>query len=127
MKLLDTMVFVSALNPFDKYHKQGMDYLRALRSAGDLHVPTSTLLEFDLVMRNSRYTENEILETWTALAPAIGARSIATTPTAHITASQLRSKGLSYFDSLITAFAKETDAIVITRDHEIAKYVGTAW
>lgn len=127
MKLLDTMVLVSAMNPADKYHKAGMAYLTRLQSAHQSYVPTSTLTEFDLVMRNNEYTEGEIAETWTAIAPLIGNRVMATTPSAHVTATEMRLKGLTYFDSLIVALAKETKAVVITRDAEIAKHVKTEW
>ena len=127
MKLLDTMALVSAMNPADKYHKVGMAYLRTLQSADENYIPTSTLTEFDLVMRNCEYTESEIAETWTALAPLIGNRIAPTTPSAHLTAAQVRLKGLSYFDSLIVGLAKEMKAVVITRDGATAKHVKTEW
>ncbi len=127
MKLLDTIVLVSAMNPADKYHKDGMEHLRSLQSGGDVCVPTSALIEFDLALRNSGYTEDEIAETWRALAPLVGQKLSATTPTAHLSAAGMRTKGLTYFDSLITALAKEMRAVVITRDTQISKHVNTEW
>jgi predicted nucleic acid-binding protein len=127
VKLLDTIILVSAMNPDDKYHKTGMTYLTTLQSAEETYVPTSTLTEFDLVMRNSEYTESEIAATWTALVPFLGRRIAPTTPSAHLTAAELRAQGLTYFDSLIVALAKETKAVVITRDAEIARRVETEW
>jgi len=127
VKLLDTIVLVSAMNPADKYHRTGIYYLTTLQSADETYVPTSTLTEFDLVMRNSAYTESEIAETWTALTPLLGKRVVPTTPSAHLTAAEMRVKGLTYFDSLIAALAQETGAVVITRDTAIAKHVETEW
>ena len=127
MKLLDTIVLVSAMNPANKYHKTGMSYLTTLRSAEETYVPTSTLTEFDLVMRNSEYSESEIAETWTALAALLGDRVAPTTPYAHLTAAEMRVKGLTYFDSLIVSLAREMKAAVITRDAEIARHVETEW
>ena len=127
MKLLDTIVLVSAMNPANKYHKTGMSYLTTLQSAEETCVPTSTLTEFDLVMRNSEYTESEIAETWAALTPLLGHRVAPTTPSAHLTAAGMRVKGLTYFDSLIVALAREMKAAVITRDAEIARHVETEW
>jgi predicted nucleic acid-binding protein len=127
VRLLDTIVLVSAMNPADKYHRTGIYYLTTLQSAEETYVPTSTLTEFDLVMRNSAYTESEIAETWTALIPLLGKRVVPTTPSAHLTAAEMRVKGLTYFDSLIAALAQETGAVVITRDIEIAKHVETEW
>jgi len=127
VKLLDTIVLASAMNPANKYHKTGMSYLTTLQSAEETYVPTSTLTEFDLVMRNSEYKESEIAETWTALAPLLGRRVAATTPSAHLTAAEMRAKGLTYFDSLIVALAKEMRAAVITRDAEISRHVETEW
>jgi hypothetical protein len=52
VKLLDTIILVSAMNLASKYHKTGMPYLTTLQSAEEGYVPTSTLTEFDLIMRN---------------------------------------------------------------------------
>ncbi len=127
MRLLDTMVLVSAMNPGNKHHKTGMTYLKRLRTSETTLVPTSTLIEFDLVMRNNGYTESEIADTWAALASFIEEKFVATTISAHMAAAGMRTKGLTYFDSLLTALAKEMDATVITRDGEILKYVDTEW
>jgi len=127
LKLLDTMVLISAMNPTNKHHKTGMMYLKELRASESIRVPTSTMIEFDLVMRNNGYTESEIIDTWNALASFIEQKLTATTISAHAIASGMRAKGLTYFDSLITATAKEMHATVITRDDEISKYVDTEW
>ena len=127
MKLLDTVVFVSALNPDERHHKTAITHLKSLRTDQDVFVPTSTLTEFDIALRNNGYTRSEIFETWQALAPMIGRKLTPTTPTAHQMAAMLRLGGMQYFDSLITALAQEMKAIVITRDTEIIKRVETAW
>jgi predicted nucleic acid-binding protein len=127
MKLLDTIVFVSALNPDERQHRTAMAHLKSLRSGQDVYVPTSTLIELDMVLRNNGYTRNEIFETWQALAPLIDRKLTATTPTAHQTAAMLRLGGMTYFDSLITALAQERKAVVITRDLEVTKRVETEW
>jgi predicted nucleic acid-binding protein len=127
VKLLDTMVLVSAMNRANKYHNTGMSYLATLQSTENTYVPTSTLTEFDLVMRNREYTESEIAETWAALTPFLGEKVAPITPSAHLAATDLRVKGLTYFDSLIAALAKETKAVVITKDAEIAKHAETEW
>lgn len=127
MKLLDTMVLVSAMNPINKHHKTGMTYLKELRTSDSIRVPTSTIVEFDLVMRNNGYTEREISDTWNALTSFIEQKLTATTISAHAAASGLRANGLTYFDSLLTALAQEMNAKVLTRDEEISKYVETEW
>lgn len=96
MKLLDTMVLVSAMNPGSKYHKTGMTYLRGLRAYEATHIPTSTLIEFDLVMRNNGYTESEIADTWTALAPFVERKFVATTPSA-LSGYRNEGKGVDVF------------------------------
>ncbi len=127
MKLLDTVILVAAMNPADKHHKIGIARLRDLRSEKGIFVPSSTLTEFDLVMRNRGYEEHEVSETWRALVPFIGGKVLATTPSAHLLAAEVRRSGLTYFDSLITALAKELGASVLTNDAEISKQVGTEW
>lgn len=127
MKLLDTMVLVGAMNPTDRYHKTAMMYLKETKNSERAHLPTSTLIEFDLVMRNNGYTEDEISDTWRALSPLVQENCVATTLSAHSVAPSFRAKGLSYFDSLITALASEMDAIVVTRDDAISKHVRTEW
>ncbi len=127
MKFLDTMVLVSAVNPDDRYHNAGMAHLNSFRSSEEVYVPTSTLTEFDLVLRNRGYDETEVRETWAALAPLIGDKITAVTPSAHLSAAELRSRGLSYSDSLMAAHAKQIGAIVVTRDPKIARHVKTEW
>lgn len=127
MRLLDTMVLVSAMNPSNKHHKTGMTYLKGLRTSEATFVPTSTLIEFDLVMHNNGYTESEIADTWTALTSFIEQKFVATTISAHMAAAAMRVKGLTYFDSLLTALAKEMNATVITQDDEISRHVDTRW
>jgi predicted nucleic acid-binding protein len=121
------MVLVGAMNPTDKHHRTSMMYLKELRTSESTHVPTSTLIEFDLVMRNKGYTEEEIAETWRALSSLVEDNYVATTPSAHLTAASFRAKGLTYFDSLITALAAESNAIVVTRDDAISQHVNTEW
>jgi len=127
MKFLDTVVFVSALNPDERYHRTAIAHLKSLRTDQDVYVPTSTLTELDITLRINGYTRSEIFETWQALAPMIGRKLTATTPTAHQMASMLRLGGMQYFDSLITALAQERKAVVITRDPEITKRLETEW
>ena len=125
MKLLDTMVFVSAMNPSNKLHKTGMAYLNELKTSELTRVPTSSLVEFDLVMRNNDYTEDEISNTWGAVMPLVEGSYVSTTPSAHLVAASLRMKSLTYFDSLIAALAIETNSVVVTRDDAIARHVKT--
>ena len=92
MKLLDTIVLVSAIKPTNKHHKKGMMSLKELRAS--MHVPTSTMIEFDLVMRNNGYTESEILDTLNAFASFIEERLAEPTISVHAIASGMRTKGL---------------------------------
>jgi len=121
------MVLVAAMNPIDKYHKAGMTYLKNLGKSKPCNIPTSTLTEFDLVMRNKAYTEDEIADTWRALSPLVEENYLPTTLSAHLSAASFRARGLTYFDSLITALAVEMNAVVVTRDDAISKHVGTEW
>ena len=57
------MVFVGALNPDERHHKTAVAHLKSLRSDQDVYVPTSTLTELDIAMRNNGYTRSEIYET----------------------------------------------------------------
>jgi hypothetical protein len=88
------MVLVSAMNPTNKHHKTGMMYLKELRTSESIRVPTSTLIEFDLVMRNNGYTESEILDTLNAFASFIEERLAEPTISVHAIASGMRTKGL---------------------------------
>jgi hypothetical protein len=76
-------------------------------------------------MHNSGYTETEIMEAWTALALLVCRMLLATTLMAHVAAVEMRFKELAYFDSLMAALAKETQAIVVRRDAMISKHVDT--
>lgn len=121
------MVLVAAMNPTDKHHKIALTYLKEVGTSEQARIPTSTLVEFDLVMRDKGYTEDEASETWRALSPLVGNNHVGTTLAAHLLAASFRAKGLTYFDSLITALAAEMNAVVVTRDHAISKHVTTEW
>lgn len=128
MRLLDTVVIVGALNPDDDHHGKASTYLDRLRRAPAVHIPDSTLFEFDLLMKARGYTEAERETTWLELSPKIPRKKIVNiSPTVLAAASELQAEGMGYFDSLITALALELRASVITDDRAIAARVKAEW
>lgn len=128
MKLIDTTVIVGALKPDDDHHKKASIYFNRLIEAADIRIPTSTLIEFDLVMKARNYTDSERETTWLELSPKIPREKIISiSPTALATSSHLQSQGMGYFDSLITALALELKASIITDDKAIAAKVKAEW
>ncbi len=128
MRLLDTVVIVGALNPDDRHHKKSLIYLDDLKRVPAVHIPDSTLFEFDLLMKARGYAEAERETTWLELSLKIPRRkTVSVSSTALAAASELQADGMGYFDSLITALALELGASVITDDRAIAARVKAEW
>lgn len=128
MRLLDTVVFVGALNPLDQHHRAATRHLASLISDPDVFVPTSTLLELDLLFKARGYTTEERYQTWLELTPKIPAeKTTVQTATSFAVASELESEGMDYFDALLTARSLELGAKIVTDDKDIAKRAETQW
>ncbi len=128
MKLFDTVVIVGALNPDDRHHRKASVYLDSLTEDPALVIPASTMIEFDLLMKVRKYTDNERATTWLEISSKIpGDKVLIHTPLDLAKASELKSQGMTYFDSLITALALEREGTVVTDDEAVASTVSTEW
>ena len=128
MKLLDTVVLVEALNADDKHHRKASTHLHSLIENPTVMVPSTTLIEFDLLMKARDYSQEERRQTWLELSPRLPKAKIAIpTPTSMGEACLLEREGMGYFDALITALAVELRAEVITDDKAISSRVTSSW
>ncbi len=128
MKLIDTVAVVGFLNPDDKVHKRASEHIESISAANDVFVAASTLVETDLVMKISGYTEAERRTSWEALESAIpSGRLIPNSASSLRDAITLQENGMDYFDSLVASLAKETGSAVITTDRKIEDVVETEW
>jgi predicted nucleic acid-binding protein len=103
-------------------------HLDLVNRSEETFVPSSSLTEFDLVMKGRNYTVNQRRDAFDWLANFIPETKIVfgSVGTFKIAAG-LEEGGMSYFDSLISAAAIEKDATVLTPDEEISRVVNTAW
>ncbi len=128
MKLIDTVAVVGFLNPDDKVHKRASEHIESISAANDVFVAASTLVETDLVMKISGYTEAERRTSWEALESAIpSGRLIPNSASSLRDAITLQESGMDYFDSLITSLARENGSTVVTTDKKIAASVDSEW
>jgi len=128
MRLIDTVVLVSSINPNDRLHLKSRNYLNAVTSDRQTFVPAPALIEFELELKSHKFDEKERITVFEDLAPFIPKNKVvaqSVTSMAHALTFYLA--GMSYFDSLIASMAKEANATVVTTDKAIAKVVKTQW
>ena len=128
MRLVDTVVIIGAINEADKLHKKSLAHLAGLESAADIFVPSPMLIEVMLELKSRRFNNQELTTVFEDLAAVIPKNKIIPQSiTSMAMAIGYYDKGLSFFDSLICAMAKELEATVITTDKEIASHVNVTW
>ena len=123
MKLLDTIVLVAAANPENEYHGRAVEYLDFLgNKVEDTFLPMTTLIEFILVMKGRKYTPGQRRVVFSWLSNLVPENKIISNSSSSLgIAIELQEKGLSYFDSMISALAIEKNATVLTSDKMISQ------
>jgi predicted nucleic-acid-binding protein len=128
MKLVDTVAIIGFLNPKDRLHERSLEHLRRTSSDDQVYVPTVSLIETDLVLKVRGYSDSEREVSWRTLETQIPAEKIMpNSPSTIQRAVALQRQGMDYFDSLVTALAKDTGSVVITTDKIIKGVVETEW
>lgn len=126
MKIIDTVVLIGSILK-NKHHDVAFNHLRSVRNKKEIYVPSSALIEFDLILKNRGYTQEERKITFDAIMPYIPERKVLPiTPEVISQIPSLESE-LSYFDAFIVAYALNLKATVITTDSEISKWVEVEW
>ena len=128
MKLIDTVVLVASINAKDRLHLRAQNHLNALKDDNETFVPAPALIEFELELKSHGFNEKERMTVYEDLLPVVPKdKVIAQSISSMAQALTLYVSGMSYFDSLIAAMAKEADATVITTDKVVANVVKTTW
>jgi predicted nucleic-acid-binding protein len=128
MKLIDTVVIIGFLNTKDRLYVRSSEHMERISKEDDIFVPVSSLIEADLIMKISGYTDSEREFSWGALETEISNdKVISNSSSSFRHAADYQKNGADYFDSLIASLAKETNSIVITTDKRIGEIVGTEW
>jgi len=126
MRLIDTVI--GSLDTTSDLHRRCMTHLNSIVDERETLVPTTTLLETDLVMKGRGFDYDERMVSWHALEHRIPSRKVvANTVPSILAALPLQEKGIDYFDSLISSLAMELGAKVVTTDREIGSAVDTEW
>lgn len=110
--------FLFAINPRDPKHQHAM---RLLKELGDLMVPDTAVLEFQVVLRARGRTPFQVKMALLALHEALTRNNVEEVKTISTSLlafqSELEDKyELSYFDSLIAASALTLDRRVVSDD-----------
>jgi len=126
MKIVDTVVLIGSILK-DKHHDRAFNHLLPLKNRKEVYIPSSTLLEFDLILKNRGYTTEERKITFDAVMPYISERKVLPITPAIISQIPDLEPKLSYFDAFIVAYALNLKATVITTDAEISKWAEVEW
>lgn len=116
------------MNPKDRLHQDAKRHLESVLHDSETFLPVSTSFEFDLVLKGRGYTfvERENALDW--LASSIPSDKLAGNSIASLRrAVEFQERGIGYFDSIISALAATTNAVVVTMDKEISKVAKTDW
>ena len=127
-RLLDTVVLVGALNSKDRLHEDAKRHLESVSRDSETFLPVSVSIEFDLVLKGRDYSfvERENALDW--LISTIPSDKIAANTLSSLRrAVELQQKGMGYFNSMISALAITSDAVVVTTDKEISRVTKTEW
>ena len=128
MKLIDTVVIIGSLDTGSPLNNQCIKHLDSIDEETETIVPTTTLLEADLVMKGRGFSYDERITTWHALDYRIpSGKVVANTASSMLAAIPLQEKGMDYFDSLISSLANELKGKVVTTDQAIGALVETKW
>jgi len=110
---------IALVNRSDKLHPIAKRLFKKISSGSlkNIVIPTSALIEYELILRSRGYSEDAIRKDIQAFMMISNIHEIPLTSKVIITASLLREKyHLSYFDSLHAASALAHDRIVISVD-----------
>jgi len=110
---------IALVNRSDKLHPIAKRLFKKISSVSlkNIVIPTSALIEYELILRSRGYSEDAIRKDIQAFMMISNIHEIPLTSKVIITASLLREKyHLSYFDSLHAASALAHDRIVISVD-----------
>ncbi len=128
MKLVDTVAIIGFLNPKDRLHARSIERVQSINEERNTFVPVTSLIEADLLMKISGYSDSERNISWGAMESEIpNAKVLPNSVSSIRRALDLQKIGIDYFDSLIASLANETDSTVITTDKRIGEIVQIEW
>ncbi|RLF18638.1 MAG: hypothetical protein DRZ82_07915 [Thermoprotei archaeon] len=119
MPVIEPDMPIALVNRSDKLHPIAKRLFKKISSVSlkNIVIPTSALIEYELILRSRGYSEDAIRKDIQAFMMISNIHEIPLTSKVIITASLLREKyHLSYFDSLHAASALAHDRIVISVD-----------
>jgi predicted nucleic acid-binding protein len=110
--------FLFAFNPKDHKHEHAM---RLLEQLGDIMVPDTAALEFQVVLRARGRNPSQVKIALLALHEALTRGNVKEAKTVNMSLLAFQSElemryGLSYFDSLVAASALTLDRQVVSDD-----------
>ncbi len=119
MPIIELDMLIAFVNKADKLHSIAVRIFEAIISGrlGNVAVPTSAYMEYELVLKSRGYSEDTILSDIDAFRKIRNLGEVPLTSEVLIKASELRKKyGITYFDSLHAASALLHDKKIISKD-----------
>ena len=131
-RILDTVVLVAFVEPKHLLHQVGKKYIEALTTEPDVFLPSTSLIELDLVFKSEELNFRQRKEIFGLLSQVIPDQKILplTSPvmeTAILLDNQAKWTS-HYFDVIIAAYALHYSAKILTTDKMIpALGVNVEW
>lgn len=128
MKILDTVVLISSLDPDHPLYRDALKHLESVILLDDVFVPSVVVLECDLVLKGEGFSNEErskIFEKLTRIIPENKILPILINVIKK-TADIVNEK--TYFDALIASTAFKYNADIISTDPIFSKQgINTIW
>lgn len=132
MRILDTVALVSFLDGSHPLHSEAVKHVRAVTEDDETFIPSTVLIELDVVMKNNQFSFTERRASFEELAKVLPRDKILST-SAQVQRKAIEFDGIArwkshYFDCMVAAFASENGAVVVTTDLQIPSLgVVTVW
>lgn len=116
MKIIDTVVLISSLDPEDPLHEKGFKHLRSLILSEEVYVPSVVLVECDLVLKTKEFSNEERSRIFKKLARLIPENKILPIPVTVLKKTIDLENHKEYFDALVASTALKYKADIISTD-----------
>ncbi|MHA1334025.1 MAG: type II toxin-antitoxin system VapC family toxin [Candidatus Odinarchaeia archaeon] len=119
IRIIDTVVLVASTDPSHSLYKKALEHLVSVRDSNETYVPSVVLLEYDLVLKKQKISEDIRVKNFEILSKIIPDNKILPlTNRIILEAIKLtKNHSISYFDSLIAGTASVYKADIISTDH----------
>jgi len=128
MKIIDTVVLIASFDPQHPLYGTAVKHLQSVVLSDDVYVPSTILLECDLVLKGRGFSQEERSTIFEKLANIIPEDKVLPLVVEILKKAVEMEHETTYFDALVAATALKQKADIISTDHIFPKQgITTIW